>query len=108
MANTISLTATVIVADGSEHIVRTNSYDLYRAEKALGRPLRLLNGTASVEELFAVIHSAAQRRGIAGDDLEAWLAEVDIAMDEEEPQSPLSPTDSVPSSSAPESPPTSF
>lgn len=106
MADFISFTATVRTAAGAEHTLRTNTYDLYRAEKALGRPLKLIYGVILLEEAFSVIHSAARRAGIAGDDLEAWLAEVDLAVDpdggEGDDTSPLSPSGSELSSSEPE------
>lgn len=87
MAQAISLEAVVIDADGTEHNVKSNTYDLYRAEKQLGE-LKLLQGTASFGEMAAVLWSAARRMGIAGDDFDAWLQEVEIAFEEDVDEAP--------------------
>lgn len=83
MSNVISFTAAVINEEGERTVLSTNSYDIYRAEKALGK-LELLQGNVKFEELAHVIFSAAQRNGIAGDDFDAWLREVELDLDPED------------------------
>lgn len=83
MSAFISQEFRIRLADGTEHTVKTNTYDIYRAEKALGK-LKFLNGEVSFGESLHFAHSAARRAGIAGDDFEAWLSEVDVAFANEE------------------------
>ena len=89
----LSLKATVTLADGTEHRLTTNSYDLYRAEEF--RDGLTLSDHPKVGDMFAIVWSAARRAGIAGDDFEAWLAEVELDLDADESEG----TDSSPTGS---------
>lgn len=89
----ISLSAVVTTADGEEHDVRTNSYDLYKAEQEIGQ-LKSMGGEMRIGDMFAIVWSAARRLGFAGDDFEAWLSEVEIDLASDDSPEDSSPTDS--------------
>lgn len=74
----LSITADVTLADGTVKRVSTNSWDLVVVERALGRIGVLVTGEPSIEETFRLVHAAARRAGFAGDDFDAWMAEVEI------------------------------
>lgn len=92
----LSLDVTVTTSDGTEHQLRTTSYDLWRAEQLLGPIAPPLTSTT----IFTLAWSAARRAGIAGDDFEAWIAEAEVdlghagAEEAGDPGEGSSPTDS--------------